>query len=111
MGPSDESLALADFLISKLGLQIDRINLAYAIMDHVEVDYAEELRYEDEISDLRSALAAKSAEVEGLRRGWSEVKHSIQQANVPGNDWKRELKLISNIVDAAMEKSNEHQDQ
>ncbi|GEM_PF-4319942 len=43
MGPSTESLALADFLISKLGLQVDRISLAYAIMDHVEVEYADEL--------------------------------------------------------------------
>lgn len=43
MGPSTESLALADYLISKLGLQVDRISLAYAIMDHVEVEYAVEL--------------------------------------------------------------------
>lgn len=43
MGPSTESLALADYLISKLGLQVDRISLAYAIMDHVEVEYADEL--------------------------------------------------------------------
>ncbi|HEL4660805.1 TPA: hypothetical protein UN036_000081 [Stenotrophomonas maltophilia] len=59
MGPSTESLALADFLISKLGLQVDRISLAYAIMDHVEVEYSEELSYEDRIAELEAALAAR----------------------------------------------------
>lgn len=59
MGPSTESLALADFLISKLGLQVDRISLAYAIMDHVEIEYSEELSYEDRIAELEAALAAR----------------------------------------------------
>lgn len=65
MGPSTESLALADFLISKLGLQVDRISLAYAIMDHVEIEYSEELSYEDRIAELEAALAARQP-VEGI---------------------------------------------
>lgn len=74
MGPSAESLALADFLISKLGLQIDRISLAYAIMDHVEVEYADELaqpspggqgelNYERMFVDACAALAEVSREL------------------------------------------------
>ncbi len=34
MGPTREALALADFLISKYGLTVDRYALAYAIMEH-----------------------------------------------------------------------------
>ncbi|OBU52259.1 hypothetical protein [Stenotrophomonas maltophilia] len=74
MGPSTESLALADFLISKLGLQVDRISLAYAIMDHVEVEYADELaqpspggqdglNYERMFVDACAALAEVSREL------------------------------------------------
>lgn len=58
MGPSNESLALADYLIAKLGLQVDRITLAYAIMDHVEVEYAEDLGWQDRALAAESALAA-----------------------------------------------------
>jgi hypothetical protein len=36
MGPTQEALALADFLIAKYGLKLDRYALAYAIMDHEE---------------------------------------------------------------------------
>jgi hypothetical protein len=42
MGPSDESLALADALISQFGFTADRIQLAYAIMRHVEVEFADD---------------------------------------------------------------------
>lgn len=33
MGPSKEALALADFLIARHGLEVDRYQLAYTIMD------------------------------------------------------------------------------
>lgn len=36
MGPTQEALALADFLISRYGLTADRYQLAYAIMEHEE---------------------------------------------------------------------------
>ena len=36
--------------------------------------------------------------VEALR----EIKHSIGQARILGNDWKRELALIENLTDAAL---------
>ncbi|WP_343649407.1 hypothetical protein [Stenotrophomonas sp.] len=42
MGPSDESLALADDLIAQFGLTADRIQLAYAIMRHGEVEFADD---------------------------------------------------------------------
>ncbi len=29
----------------------------------------------------------------------AEIKHSIAQARLPGNDWRRELALIENTVD------------
>lgn len=59
MGPSTESLALADYLISKLGLQVDRISLAYAIMDHVEVEYADELAQPSPVDqDVRAQFEA-----------------------------------------------------
>ena len=30
------------------------------------------------------------------------IKHSIQQARIPGNDWRRELALIEGLVDVAL---------
>lgn len=47
MGPTPEALAMADYLIEKLGLTIDRIALAYACMTHVEEAFGAELDAED----------------------------------------------------------------
>lgn len=47
MGPTPEALALADYLIAKLGLSVDRIALAYACMEHVELAFGAELDADD----------------------------------------------------------------
>ena len=39
MGPTEEALALADFLIADFGPSLDRHSLAYAIMEHEEAAY------------------------------------------------------------------------
>lgn len=39
MGPAAEAMALADYLIAKFGLSVDRYELAYAIMSHEEAAY------------------------------------------------------------------------
>jgi hypothetical protein len=75
--------------------------------------------------ELRSALAAKSAEVEGLakdaeRYRWLRDKApeewdiSIERGYGPQNDRITEIHVqdyLDDAIDAAMEKSNEHQDQ
>ncbi len=35
----------------------------------------------------------------------AQIKHSIGQARVPGNDWKRELALIENLASEALAKA------
>jgi|GEM_PF-6336964 len=40
-----------------------------------------------------------------LLAGYEAIKNSIQQARVHGNDWRRELALIENTVDAAIAKA------
>ncbi|MFK4871648.1 hypothetical protein [Novosphingobium sp. ZW T3_23] len=37
-----------------------------------------------------------------LAKALGEIRHSITQARIPGNDWRRELVLIENIVQAAL---------
>ena len=39
---------------------------------------------------------------------FAAIKHSIQQARIPGNDWRRELALIENTVDEALEAAQPH---
>jgi hypothetical protein len=34
-----------------------------------------------------------------------KIRHSVKQARIPGNDWKRELALIENLTDAALSTS------
>lgn len=91
MGPSAESLALADFLISKLGLQIDRISLAYAIMDHVEVEYADELAQpspggQGDVQSVRRFIAERTTNPEQRQDvldgdyDWSEWFGHVQAA-------------------------------
>jgi hypothetical protein len=48
--------------------------------------------------DLIEARAAVAELIEAHR----QIKHSITQARILGNDWKRELALIENTVDAAL---------
>ncbi|MEE9876554.1 MAG: hypothetical protein PBU97_07940 [Stenotrophomonas maltophilia] len=92
MGPSTESLALADFLISKLGLQVDRISLAYAIMDHVEVEYSEELSYEDRIAELEAALAARQPVGEPVAvRVTPDMRAAFRKAYREGGFWHDRL--------------------
>lgn len=49
----------------------------------------------DELDSIRAAVAQ-------LIAGYDQIKHSIQQARIPGNDWRRELVLIENTADAAI---------
>lgn len=62
------------------------------------------------IRELKAALTqpAASGEVaqpdaDTVRDALLQIRHSIQQARKPGNDWRRELKLIENITDAAID--------
>ena len=36
-------------------------------------------------------------------RAFEQILHSIQQAQVPSNDWRRELKLIESTCRAALQ--------
>ena len=36
-------------------------------------------------------------------RAFEQILHSIQQAQIPGNDWRRELKLIESACRAALQ--------
>lgn len=38
-----------------------------------------------------------------LTRALEQILHSVKQAQKPGNDWRRELKLIENTVKEALE--------
>ena len=40
-----------------------------------------------------------------MARAMEMIKHSISQALITGNDWRRELRLIDNIVDLAIAKA------
>ena len=37
------------------------------------------------------------------RAAFEAIKHSIQQARIPGNDWRRELRLIEATCRAALQ--------
>lgn len=75
MGPSTESLALADFLISQLGLTADRIQLAYAIMRHMEVELAAALSAQPSPGgqgDALNGLQRYSPDPENTEYGWMQ---------------------------------------
>lgn len=38
-----------------------------------------------------------------LTRALEQILHSVKQAQRPGNDWRRELKLIENTVKEALQ--------
>jgi hypothetical protein len=52
------------------------------------------------IADARLIAAAPD-----LLEYHRQIKHSIQQARISGNDWRSELALIENMVDAAIVKA------
>ena len=52
--------------------------------------------------DSDEKLRAASAAVVKLIEAQRQIKRSIQQARIPGNDWRRELVLIENTVDATL---------
>ena len=54
------------------------------------------------MAECGSALRQLMAENERLRDTMKEIGHSMKQAGVPGNDWRREIKLTSSIVSAAL---------
>ena len=43
-------------------------------------------------------IRCQSQEAQVLRTALKQIKHSVSQAKIPGNDWKRELKLIENAI-------------
>lgn len=62
---------------------------------------------EAEIENLRTALAASRAEVEGLKRLLPEVRMCVEYAIDYGSPSRRsERKELINTIDAAMEKGN-----
>ena len=52
--------------------------------------------------DIVKANARLIASAPKLLKALAQIKHSIQQARIAGNDWKRELVLIENTTDAAI---------
>jgi hypothetical protein len=49
-----------------------------------------------------------SARIAELEKAMGHILHSIKQARMPGNDWRRELKLIESIaIDAVNGASDE----
>ena len=54
------------------------------------------------MAECGPALRQLMAENERLRDTMKEIGHSMKQAGVPGNDWRREIKLTSSIVSAAL---------
>ena len=52
--------------------------------------------------EAATAIRQLMAENERLRDTMKEIGHSMKQAGVPGNDWRREIKLTSSIVSAAL---------
>lgn len=72
-------------------------------------------RLQCEIDSLRSALAAKSAEVEGFREVLAVIAdmHAEKDSNEGYNEWGEAdcFHQARDLAKAAMEKSNEHQDQ
>lgn len=59
MGPTQEAVALADFLISRFGLTIDRYLLAYATMEYIELEFGAELDAEDATTPQPDAEALR----------------------------------------------------
>lgn len=68
-----------------------------SVMDgaHVVLRIDGRIDKSDQIDKARAAVAE-------LIAGYEQIKHSIQQARIPGNDWRRELVLIENTADAAL---------
>lgn len=65
MGPTQEALALADFLIAKHGFKVDRYSLAYAIMEHEEAA----IRAEDEHQPRDAGQRARELLADAYREG------------------------------------------
>lgn len=66
------------------------------------MNYASEVLDELGFTGRSSSLDKARAAVAELVAGYEQIKHSIQQARIPGNDWRRELALIENTSDAAL---------
>lgn len=64
--------------------------------------------HEQVVADLRSALAAKSAEVDGLLGALQVAELALRERGLRAC---AEYKEIESALAKAMEKSNEHQDQ
>lgn len=54
------------------------------------------------MNDRIEVYGAKPADSGRVTEALRQIQHSIQQARIPGNDWRRELALIENTVDAAI---------
>jgi len=54
------------------------------------------------VYDAADAIRQLIAENERLREAMKEIGHSMKQAGVPWNDWRREIKLTSSIVSATL---------
>jgi len=48
------------------------------------------------------AFSDQEAASPTLLEALEQIQHSIKQAMIPGNDWRRELQLIANTADAAI---------
>lgn len=81
----------------------------------VDGDYVEFTDHKKVVAELRSTLAAKSAEVEGLRAVLAVIAdmHAEKDSAEGFNEWGEAdcFHQARDLAKAAMEKSNEHQDQ
>ena len=73
-----------------------------AVMDRLLECVSVGVDADDPVRQLIEAGHEGRAAVAELIEAQRQIKHSIQQARIVGNDWRRELELIENTVDAAL---------
>jgi len=81
-----------------------------SLCDGLTWAYGELMEAESEIDTLRSALAAKSAEVEGYKDALDAIANHYDMDGYGERAWKDLAIEMAERARAAMEKSNEHQD-
>ena len=66
-----------------------------------------------DIASWNAHIAALPMSMFGVMKIITQIQHSVEQARIPGNDWRRELDLIENLtfeaLAAIMEAKNDEQ--
>lgn len=100
---SEESASvMAKGLTTKRIAAINHVLLMMDARDAYEMCGTPEYQIK-ELYEVAYDLAEQRAELLGALK---DIKHSIAQAKVFGNDWRRELVLIEGLVDAQLSKGD-----